>query len=58
MSGSSEAGHRPPADSIVTRLRYSGEDGPEAVVIGPGHAPYYVFPDGRTEPATPELQDD
>lgn len=50
MSIFSHDGHEPPAGSIMTPLRYGGEDGPRAVVIGPSHNPYFVFDDGRTEP--------
>lgn len=58
MSGMGDAGHEPPADSIMTTLRFSGEDGPRAIVIGPTHAPYFVFQDGRTEWASPEAADE
>lgn len=58
MSIAGDAGHQPPADSIVTPLRFSGEDGPQAVVIGPSHPPYFVFPDGHTEWASPEANED
>ena len=58
MSTSGDAGHQPPADSTVTPLRYSGDDGPRAIVIGPSHPPYFVFADGRTEWASPELERD
>lgn len=58
MSAMGDAGHEPPVDSIVTPLRYSGDEGPRAVVIGPSHAPYFVFRDGRTEWASPKALDD
>jgi hypothetical protein len=58
MIATGDAGHEPPVDSIVTPLRFSGEDGPKAIVIGPTHPPYFVFPDGRTEWASPEAQDE
>jgi hypothetical protein len=58
MSTTGDAGHEPPVDSIVTPLRFSGEDGPEAIVIGPSHRPYFVFSDGRTEWASPDQGDD
>lgn len=57
MSTSGDVGHEPPADSIVTALRFSGEGGPKAVVIGPSHPPYFVFPDGHTEWASSETAD-
>jgi hypothetical protein len=57
MTTSSDVGHQPPADSIMTPLRYGGEDGPRAIVIGPTHKPYFVFDDGRTEPVAPEPND-
>ncbi len=41
-----------PPDSIVIPFRHGELDGPTAVVIGPGHAPYYLFGDGSFEPAT------
>lgn len=49
MSTANLAGHEPPADSVVTPFRFTHEDGPQAIVIGPTHPPYFVFPDGRTE---------
>lgn len=41
----------------MTPLRYGGDDGPRAIVIGPGHSPYFVFDGGRTEPATLEADE-
>lgn len=40
-------------DSVVIAFHEPERDGPVAVVIGPGHAPYYLFSDGRREPASP-----
>lgn len=58
MEASDLAGHVPPSGSVMTVFRFSEPDAPKAVVIGPGHAPYYVYPDGRIEPASPDLGDD
>ena len=58
MSRLGDAGREPPVDSIVTPLRFSEDGGPKAIVIGPTHAPYFVFPDGRTEWASPEAPDE
>lgn len=52
-----DGGHEPPPGSIMTPLRYGGDDGPRAIVIGPGHSPYFVFDGGRTEPATLEADE-
>ena len=41
-------------ESVVIPFRHRDEDGPKAIVIGGGHAPYYLFDDGHTEPVTPE----
>lgn len=43
----------PPPGSVVISFRHGEPDGPTAVVIGHGHAPYYLFRDGRTQSATP-----
>jgi len=43
----------PPPASVVIPFRHGEPDGPTAVVIGDGHAPYYLFRDGRTQSATP-----
>lgn len=58
MGALEDGGHQPPMDSIVTLLRFSGDEGPKAVVIGPSHPPYFLFPDGRTEWASPEMAED
>ncbi len=55
MGLSMGSGHEPPADSTMTVFTFTEPDSPHAIVIGPGHAPYYVFADGRTEDASPEL---
>lgn len=41
------------SDSVVILFRHRDEDGPKAIVIGGGHAPYYLFDDGHTEPVSP-----
>ena len=54
-----EQAPKPPPGSIVIPFRHGEPDGPMAVVIGPGHAPYYLFEDGRIQPATrPEIAPD
>lgn len=58
MSTLGDVGHDPPTDSIMTPLRFSEDGGPQAIVIGPSHAPYFVFPDGRTEWVSPEAADE
>ena len=40
-------------ESVVIPFRHRDEDGPKAIVIGGGHAPYYLFDDGHTEPVSP-----
>lgn len=46
-------GHQPPAHSTMTVFTLAGPDDPSAIVIGPGHAPYYVYADGHIEEAAP-----
>jgi hypothetical protein len=41
--------------SIVIPFRHRDEGGPTAIVIGSGHAPYYVFEDGHTETVSPQI---
>jgi len=43
----------PPPGSVVIPFRHGEPDGPTAVVIGEGHAPYYLFRDGHIQSATP-----
>ena len=40
-------------DSIVIPFRDPPDGEPVAVVIGPAHAPYYLYRDGRREPTSP-----
>lgn len=42
-----------PPGSLVIPFRHGEPDGPTAVVIGDGHAPYYLFRDGTTQSAAP-----
>jgi hypothetical protein len=53
MEASREAGHQPPAGSTMTVFTFAADDEPSAVVIGPSHPPYYVYPDGHTEEVAP-----
>ena len=39
-----------PADSIVIDFKIRGPGDPLAIVIGPGHAPYYLLETGGTRP--------
>lgn len=58
MIATEDVGHEPPAGSVMTLFRYRLDGEPRAVVIGPGHPPYFVFDDGRTEPTAPEAAND
>lgn len=40
-------------ESVLIPFRHRDEGGPKAIVIGGGHAPYYLFDDGHIEPASP-----
>ncbi|MBS0663975.1 MAG: hypothetical protein JSR48_11985 [Verrucomicrobia bacterium] len=57
MGLSTGGGHQPPADSTMTVFTFTEPDAPHAIVIGPGHAPYYVFGDGHVEDAAPGADD-
>lgn len=57
MGLSTSSGHQPPADSTMTVFTFTEPDAPRAIVIGPGHAPYYVFADGRIEEVAPSADD-
>ena len=49
MITGNEAYHEPPSGSVVTWFVHREAGDPKGIVIGPEHAPYYVFDDGRTE---------
>ncbi|HEX5377014.1 MAG TPA: hypothetical protein VFW47_00490 [Phenylobacterium sp.] len=57
MKSLSEARHEPPPGSVMTIFRFRDPEEPQAIVIGPSHSPYYVYPDGHIETVAPEAEE-